>query len=258
MNYLDLFAGIGGFGLGARRAGMVFENHLFSEIEPYAISVYKKNFPEAINLGDIKKIDGNKLKKQYGKNWFITGGFPCQDLSTAGKQRGINAERSGLWWEMYSVIRELQPKATLIENVPALTTQGLDRILCSLTEIGYDAEWQTISARDIGGCHKRERLWIIAYPMRDRVNRPIELLTINRDLEEIAQTDHKIDVHSIQFDWKAEATKRIFCGQPVVRRENDGVSLELDRARLKCLGNAIVPQIAEMISRRIKNEFTGF
>jgi DNA-cytosine methyltransferase len=162
-NYIDLFHGIGGFALGAYWAGMKFENHFCSDIEPYAQKLYKLRFPESIQLGDITKINTEDLK-QHGNKWIITGGFPCQDISIAGKGAGITGARSGLWFEYWRLIRGLRPKFAIMENVGALTFRGLDAVLGSLAEIGYNAEWQDIRASDMGAPHKRERIWIIAYP----------------------------------------------------------------------------------------------
>lgn len=163
MNYLDLFSGIGGFAYGAYLAGMKFDNHYFSEIDPYCIQLYQKRFPDAIALGDIRKIDISILP---AGEWIITGGFPCQDISVAGKGEGIEGARSGLWFEMRRIIRELRPRFAIIENVGAIAFRGLDRVLSSLAEIGYDAEWQDIRASDMGAPHKRERIWIVAYDDR--------------------------------------------------------------------------------------------
>ena len=184
MNYIDLFSGIGGFALGAYWAGMKFENHYCSDIEPYAVELYKKRFPASIQLGDIREIDCEKLMAdadngrktnsiQTGRNesekgsqaeWIITGGFPCQDISVAGKGAGIRGQRSGLWFEMWRIIRDLRPRFAIMENVGALAVRGLTDVLGSLTEIGYDAEWQDIRAQDMGAPHRRERIWIVAYP----------------------------------------------------------------------------------------------
>ncbi len=170
MNYLDLFSGIGGFALGAYWAGFKAENHFYSEIDEYAVDLYKKRFPDSIYLGDITKIDTDKLKKEYPGEWVITGGFPCQDISIAGKGVGLDGKRSGLWFEMWRIIRELRPKFVIAENVSALTFRGLDRVLGSLAEIGYDVEWQDIRASDMGAPHRRERIWIVAYPNADSFN----------------------------------------------------------------------------------------
>jgi len=202
MNYLDLFSGIGGFALGAYWAGMHFEKHYFSEVDKYCVELYQKRFPDAIPLGDIREINCEELAdtvsirqrqsaeqanaggeggttrmglevsdsgRELGESsarmdWIITGGFPCQDISISGKGAGIRGERSGLWFEMHRVIRELRPRYVIAENVGALTHRGLDTVLSSLAEIGYDAEWQDIRAEDVGAPHRRERIWIIAYP----------------------------------------------------------------------------------------------
>jgi len=190
LNYLDLFSGIGGFALGAYWSGFRCENHYFSEIEKYPSELYKLRFPDAIALGDIAKINGKDLP--HGE-WIITGGFPCQDISTAGKGAGLDGSRSGLWFEYARLISELRPRYAIMENVGALVGRGLDRVLGSLTEIGYDAEWIDIRASDNitpegGAPHRRERIWIVAYPSgeqnhakrgigelgRDTVGRPKE------------------------------------------------------------------------------------
>ena len=170
MNYIDLFSGIGGFALGAYWAGVRFENHFFSDIEKYPVKLYKQRFPEAIPLGDIRKINTDKLIKKYGQDWVLTGGFPCQDISIAGKGAGIEGKRSGLWFEYWRLIRGLRPRVAIMENVGALTFRGLDTVLGSLAEIGYNAEWQDIRAEDVGAPHRRERVWIIAYPSLERGN----------------------------------------------------------------------------------------
>lgn len=164
MNYLDLFHGIGGFAYGAYLAGMKFENHLCSDIELYCQKLYKLRFPDSIQLGNIKKIDTQELINKYGKEWIITGGFPCQDISIAGKGAGITGSRSGLWFEYWRIIRDLRPRFAIMENVAALTFRGLDAVLGSLSEIGYNAEWQDIRASDVGAPHRRARIWIVAHP----------------------------------------------------------------------------------------------
>jgi len=164
--FLDLFAGIGGFSLGAEWAGIKFDKHYFSEVDDYAIRVYSRRFPGAVGLGDITKIDGNSLPSG---DWIIAGGFPCQDISVAGKGAGLDGGRSGLWFEYARLIGELRPRYAIMENVGALTHRGLDRVLGSLAEIGYDAEWQDIRASDVGAPHRRERIWIVAYPECNRL-----------------------------------------------------------------------------------------
>lgn len=160
-SFLDLFSGIGGFALGAEWAGMQFDAHYYSEVDPYAIKVYEKRFPGAIALGDIRAIRGAALP---ASDWIIAGGFPCQDISVAGKGAGLAGERSGLWYEYARLIGELRPRYAIMENVGALTFRGLDAVLGSLAEIGYDCEWRDIRASDVGAPHRRERIWIVAYP----------------------------------------------------------------------------------------------
>jgi len=162
--FLDLFSGIGGFALGAYWAGLKFDEHYFSEVDDYAIRVYKQRFPDAIGLGDIRKIRGQDLPKG---DWITCGGFPCQDISVAGKGAGLAGERSGLWFEYARLIGEVRPRYAIMENVGALSFRGLDTVLGSLAEIGYDAEWCDIRASDVGAPHKRERLWIVGYPHDD-------------------------------------------------------------------------------------------
>jgi len=191
VNYLDLFSGIGGFALGAYKAGWRFDNHYFSEVDEYAIKVYRRRFPDAIPLGDITKINTAKVmadadrcggiqpeksKRETGRwsgdddqTWIITGGFPCQDISVAGKGEGIGGNRSGLWFEMWRIIRDLRPRYVIAENVGAITFRGLNRVLSSLAEIGYDADWQDIRASDVGAPHRRERIWIVAYASPERL-----------------------------------------------------------------------------------------
>lgn len=163
--FLDLFAGIGGFALGAEWAGVQFDAHYFSEVDEYAIKVYRARFPDAIPLGDIRAITGANLPQG---DWIIAGGFPCQDISVAGKGAGLAGKRSGLWYEYARLIVELRPRYAIMENVGALTFRGLDAVLGSLAEIGYDAEWQDIRASDVGAPHRRERIWIVAYPGSSR------------------------------------------------------------------------------------------
>ena len=156
--HLDLFSGIGGFALAARWAGI--ETIGFCEIDKYAQKVLEKNFPGVPIYEDVTKLDGSEFKDIF----LITGGFPCQDISIAGKGAGIEGERSGLWSELFRIIGEVRPKYALIENVPALTFRGGTRVIGDLTEIGYDTEWQIVGADDVGAPHRRKRIWIVAYP----------------------------------------------------------------------------------------------
>lgn len=161
----SLFSGIGGLDLGLEWAG--FETSWFCEIEKFPQAVLRKHWPDTPIIEDVRDV----TEKNVQRVDVIAGGFPCQDISWAGVGRGIDYDlseqegtRSGLWWEMWRVIRELRPRYIIAENVPALTHRGLDIVLGSLAQIGYDAEWQTISAASVGSPHIRERVFIVAYP----------------------------------------------------------------------------------------------
>jgi len=167
MTHLDLFAGIGGFSLAADWVwGKEYENVGHSEIEPYACKVYHRHFPESECLGDITKI-----RWRHGQADVITGGFPCQPHSLAGK-RGASEDDRDLWSECARAVRMVRPKNAVFENVPGLLTSErggfFNRVLSDLAEIGYDAEWYTIGAWQVGAPHKRDRIWIVAYPIGQR------------------------------------------------------------------------------------------
>jgi len=166
MRMLDLFSGIGGFALAAEWVwGDELDITGFCEIEEYAQKVLQKNFPGVPIYDDITKLNGKDFKNID----LITGGFPCQDISVAGKGAGIKeGTRSGLWSELHRIISEVQPRFALIENVPMLTIRGGTRVIANLAEIGYDCEWQVIGADDVGAWHRRKRIWIVAYPSNIR------------------------------------------------------------------------------------------
>jgi DNA (cytosine-5)-methyltransferase 1 len=157
MKHGSLFSGIGGIDLGFEMAGI--ETTWTCEIDDWANELLQSRFPKANHYRDVQKIGKDNLESVD----IISGGFPCQDISTAGKGAGLDGKRSGLWFEMWRIICELQPRWVLIENVANLANKGGSRVLHDLAKAGYDAEWQVISARDVGGRHLRKRLWIIAY-----------------------------------------------------------------------------------------------
>ena len=158
MKVLDLFSGIGGFSLGLERAGM--ETVAFCEFDEHAQKVLRKHWPDVPIHSDIRELDAKQFR---GTVDVICGGFPCQDLSTAGKQVGFSGERSSLYGEMLRVISEVRPKFVIIENVPMLTIRGGTRVIEGLAEIGYDSEWTVVGANEVGARHIRKRLWIVAY-----------------------------------------------------------------------------------------------
>jgi DNA (cytosine-5)-methyltransferase 1 len=169
VNVGSLFAGIGGFELGLERAG--FEIEWQVELDPYCRAVLERHFPKALRFEDVRDVGEAELAPVD----VICGGFPCQDLSSAGKGAGIDGARSGLWSEFARIVRELRPRYVLVENVPALLTgkgkrwdrAPIGRVLGDPAEVGYDAEWARMSAREFGAPHLRQRVWIVAYPRED-------------------------------------------------------------------------------------------
>jgi DNA (cytosine-5)-methyltransferase 1 len=153
----SLFAGIGGIDLGFERCGMKCKWQV--EINDYAQKVLAKHWPKVHRERDIRECSARNLERVD----IIAGGFPCQDISYAGLGAGLNGERSGLFFEAIRLVSELQPRAVVLENVAALLTRGLDRVLGTLAEIGYDAEWHCIPAAYVGAPHIRDRVFVLAY-----------------------------------------------------------------------------------------------
>jgi DNA (cytosine-5)-methyltransferase 1 len=162
LRHLDLFSGIGGFSLGLERTGG-FQTVAFCDSDKKTHLVLKKHWPNVPIFDDVSTLKG----KDLGTVEIITGGFPCQDLSVAGKGAGLAGARSGLWWQFHRLIEETQPKYVIAENVAVLRSRGLDQVLRSLHQIGYDAEWHCIPASAVGAPHQRDRIWIVAYPNGD-------------------------------------------------------------------------------------------
>ena len=159
LKLLDTFAGIGGFSYAAEKLVGGFETTQFVEIDPYCQKVLKKHWPHVPIHDDIKTFTARPFQ------WdVICGGFPCQDISVAGLQKGITKEtRSGLFYELVRIIRMVRPKYVILENVAAITNRGLDIVLGELSEAGYSCEWAVISASSLGACHRRSRWWLVAY-----------------------------------------------------------------------------------------------
>ena len=293
----SLFAGIGGFDLGLTRAG--FEITWQVEIDPYCQRVLAKHWPHVQRYGDIRTIDWGTVEPVD----LLCGGFPCQDISLAGKGAGLAGERSGLWFEYAKAIEVLKPRYVLIENVSALRSRGLDQVLGSLAALGYDAEWHCIPACAVGAPHQRDRVWIVAHSgCVDRIRRGSERgrSETARPCDRAARSSqHAVDVaHSegARLERTRDVTGADRCGQetgffgcggedvadtnrtrsfppahsgvyrseestgawnvefkrsrwwelePDVGRVAHGIPHRVDR--LRGLGNAIVPQIAEMI-----------
>ena len=182
LKILDTFAGIGGFSYAAHELVGGFETTQFVEIDPFCQKVLKKHFPNVPCDDDIKTFTA--YPGQYD---VITGGFPCQDLSVAGRRAGITKEsRSGLFYELIRVIRLVRPKFVVMENVAAILNNGLDIVLGELSEAGYDAEWSIISASSLGASHRRSRWWCVAYT-NDYGSSPSSINEINDETDSSSQ-----------------------------------------------------------------------
>jgi len=300
VNVGSLFSGIGGFELGFERAGMRVSWQV--ELDPYCRVVLARHFPDAASFGDVREVGAGNLDPVD----LVCGGFPCQDLSSAGRGAGINGARSGLWSEFARIVRELRPRYVVVENVPALLTgkgkrweRGpIGRVLGDLAEARYDAEWACLSAREFGAPHLRKRVWIVAYPARDaeagaaaqprperqraraggersraadladsdaerQPGRTGELGSPGRgELEDGGSAGGDLSyaegagrearrAHRLGEGKSAEGPPRQgwWSAEPAVGRVANGVPNRVDR--LAALGNALVPQIAEWIGRRI-------
>lgn len=225
MKLLDLFSGIGGFSLAASWLGV--ETVGFVEIDPWCQRVLAKNFPGVPIHGDIKTFDGHA----YQGVDIITGGFPCQPYSVAGKRGGADDDRA-IWPEMLRVIDESRPRYVLGENVPSLIKMGLDGVYDDLEAIGYTVRSFCIPAGAVQAPHRRERLWIVAH----RHGEGERESSIPREEQWMGSADRPSE--PIRISWPA--------GPGVLRRDH-GVSRRLDR--VAGLGNAIVPQVAYEIMR---------
>jgi DNA (cytosine-5)-methyltransferase 1 len=209
----------------------------FCEIEPYPRAVLAERWPGVPIYGDVRELTAERLAADGIAADLICGGFPCQDISIAGKGAGLGGERSGLWSEYRRLIEECRPSWVVIENVSALRSRGLDQVLGEVAALGYDAEWHCIPASAVGAPHQRDRIWIVAYPnsrYRDRRGWVLEVGRVTLK----GQVANDGDTKRVQ--WSAE---------PGVGRVAYGVPSRLER--LRALGNALVPQIPEIIGRAI-------
>ncbi len=265
MNHLDLFSGIGGFRLALDLCRVPVEHSYHSDIEPHANAIYAKNYPDSVPLGDVRGIDGRELRERHPERWLCSLGFPCQDISDGGKRKGLKGERSGLWFEALRVISELRPEIVFIENVAALRGRGLIDVLRGLDASGYDAEWTTLSAQEIGAIHKRNRIWITAN-LRDadcRCDRTDNAMSQGeRNMGDGPEHHASTYAPLSRIDWKAAEAAGTFLGEPFVVRKANGLPTPLDIAhdtfreyfaRNRALGNAIVPQCAAKVMSEFLN-----
>ena len=249
LKVLDLFSGIGGFSLGLERTGG-FETVAFCEIEEYPRKVLNKHWPGVPIYEDVRELTAERLRSDGIIPDVITGGYPCQDISVAGKQKGINAERSGLWSECARLLGELRPDYAIFENVTALLSgdngKWFQRVLWDISQVGYDAEWHCIPASELGAHHHRDRVWIVCYATEFKRNgskSESESCRQVRSIWESGRTSLKINDFNTNRTWGIE---------PSMDRVANGIPKRVDR--LKGLGNAVVPQIPELIGRAILEE----
>lgn len=246
---LDLFSGIGGFSLGLERAGS-FETVAFCEIDPFCRKVLAKHWPNVPCYEDVRELTSERLAADGIAVDVITGGFPCQDVSVAGLKKGVGSEtRSGLYAEVIRLASDIRPKFVILENVAGLLSGPTEHpggwfgaVLSDLAGIGYNAEWENIPASALGAAHRRERVWIVAYPMCGNVSD----LGLSRQFYRASQETHtetsdgRVRFSDFGVGWPFEDR---------ILRSTDGVSA--GPHRIKSLGNSVVPQIPELIGRAI-------
>lgn len=231
----SLFTGIGGFDLGLERAGM---RVLWQcESDAFCRSVLAQHWPNVPCYNDVRRIYRYSPPVDV-----LCGGFPCQSVSHNGHGL-VQADERWLWPEFARLIGELRPRYVLVENVAALVGRGLDEVLTDLAALRYDAEWDCIRASDAGAPHRRERLYLVAYPE-----------CVGREEGPRVFTGEPSQDLPQQATWRgipdrnADGALRLV-PPPDVQRMADGLPLGLDR--LRATGNALIPQIAEWIGRRI-------
>lgn len=247
LRVLSLFAGIGGFDLGLERTGG-FETVAFCEINPFCRRVLAKHWPHVRQYEDVRELTADTLRRDGIAVDAICGGFPCQNVSIAATVHGgdtaIDGEQSGLWFEYARLIDEIRPKVAIIENVDRLAGNGLDRVLRSLAEIGFDAEWDTVPGWFVGAPQARKRVWIVAYPAGERVEGLLQGLNPGS----IGQgwtggAPHLLDIAHSAFGGDDRFP------QPLLRGMDDRPAEWVDR--LRACGNAVIPQIPELIGNAI-------
>lgn len=222
LTFGSLFTGIGGFDLGLERAGL--EGKWQVENDPYCNRILDKHWPDTPRYGDVRELSGSTLEAVD----VICGGFPCQPLSVAGK-RQAQADPRWLWPHFARLVDELRPRYVLVENVPGLwTTTGGAEVVSDLAEIGYDSRWNRIFAATVGAPHYRERVFILAYP---HSTGPQGL----RPERELRKDQSQIQITG--SDW--------WVSEPGVDRVANGIPHRVDRLRV--IGNALLPQVAEMV-----------
>ena len=231
LNELALFAGAGGGILGGHLLG--WRTLCAVEWSTYAASILvaRQNdgiLPPFPVWNDVQTFDGRPWK---GIVDVISGGFPCQDISVAGKGAGVDGKRSGMWRHMARIVDEIRPRHVFVENSPALTSRGLGRVLGDLAEMGYDARWGVLGAIDAGAPHRRDRIWIVA-----------------TDADSAGREEQRGGI-AARAQHEAAECGGWWAAEPDVRRVDHGVAARVDR--LKALGNGQVPAVAALAWRRL-------
>lgn len=254
LNGLDLFSGIGGLTLAL---SPWVQPVAYCEIERYAQGVLLSRMadgqiPIAPIWDDVRTLSPKGLR---GNVDIIYGGFPCQDISVAGRGVGLAGKRSGLFSEIMRLVDELQPKIIFLENVPAITTRGLDKVTAEITKRGYDSRWQTLSASEVGAPHKRNRWWLLAYSRRisegaDEILQSKMQKSIGKDVTKLCSTISNANSELVrkQSRWSNRQSRENqteleysswWSVESDVGRVVNGLPFRMDR--LKGLGNAVVP-----------------
>jgi DNA (cytosine-5)-methyltransferase 1 len=245
---LDLFSGIGGFSLGLERAGM--RTVAFCEIDPYCRAVLRKHWPAVPIYDDVRTIGRIECD-------VICGGFPCQDVSIAqgSRRKGLEGEQSGLWREFARLIGEIRPRYVIVENTPGLLSLGMGEVLGKLAALGYDAEWHCIPAAAVGAPHIRDRLWMVGYPDSDSKSALAEHEQMAR-VPGVAADTTSIGLaiwEGLRSFWEetdaAASAPLRWAAESGLPRVVDGFPGRMDA--VEAIGNAVVPQIPELIGRAI-------
>ena len=234
LRLLDPFSGIGGLSLGLERVG--FQTVAFCEIEPFPRRVLAKHWPDVPIYDDVRELTRSRLAIDGISVDAICGGFPCQDISYAGFGEGLRGPRSGLWFEFARLIRELAPSIVIVENVAALLHRGMGEVLGTLSDIGYDAKWDVVSACSLGATHMRRRVFILAYPHGQHGRQRVR----NTD----ARTKWPLSVGGGFESARTRARTRM-ADPSELYRGADGVPNGMDRNH--AIGNAVPPDVAEFI-----------
>lgn len=234
IRHLDLFSGIGGFALAAKWLDG-FQTVRFVESNDFCKRVLRKHWPTVPISHDVCSLDCDGISAN-----LITAGFPCQDISSAGRQKGIAKEtRSGNFFCLMSVIKKVKPAYVVLENVPNILNNGISTVYKEMAASGYCMEWACISAASIGACHKRNRWWAVAYPISYGIKRHLQ--------QKISWQSALQRVKS--FRGIENLRNGPSPSTPKLLRRNDGLPDKLDR--LQALGNSVVPHVAMIPLARV-------